>query len=260
MKIQYILLSSILLITCNSHTKTKIIQEIQPITIEVELNKPVSFTIPQVNVKDLPLECGNGMVRIEGLYCTDLRQKCIKKLDKKRCKEFDKSATICKGKELKLSFCMDKEEYTDSDSDIPVHNITFVQAENLCKAEGKRLCKENEWNLACEGNERSPISYGWERHSELCNIDIVKNLGRVGHLVDHARSINDFPGCISSYGIHNLNGNVDEWILRPGGSGMYKGMLSGGWWAGVRAACRPKTTEHYNLYADIQTGTRCCTD
>lgn len=258
----YIILS-LLLISCKE-AKYQIVEEVIPIDIKIDLinklttnNNQFFPTEPQINIEDLPIECSKEMNRIDGLYCTDLRHKCSKKIDNKRCKLFDKEATICKGKELKLSFCMDREEYTTSKSKIPVHNVTWTTAFNTCKYLGKRLCTEYEWNLACEGPERTPYSYGWERDSKICNIDILK-VGRVGHLIDHTKSIDEFPDCKSQYGIHGINGNVDEWIVK---SKKYsQPILSGGWWGPVRNACRPKTTEHGKSYQDVQTGIRCCSD
>ena len=41
--------------------------------------------------------------------------------------------------------------------------ITFHEAEALCKKDSKRLCTENEWTFACEGEEVRPYPYGYTR-------------------------------------------------------------------------------------------------
>lgn len=213
-----------------------------------------------INIDDLPLEesiCPADMKYVIGEYCTNLRHKCLEKMDRKRCIKYDNKPT-CLGKEINLSFCMDEEEYTKSNKTIPVHNVDWTKADNLCKNEGKRLCNNQEWALACEGPERLAYSYGWERNSDICNIDIHKNLGRVGNLVDHTCPITEFKQCISPFGVHNMNGNVTEWVQRVGGKKPWRSGLMGGWWGPVKSECRPLVTNHFEYYRDKQVGFRCC--
>ena len=48
---------------------------------------------------------------------------------------------------------------------------TWYEAQDACQAQGKRLCGDSEWTLACEGQERLPYPYGYDRDAEACNID-----------------------------------------------------------------------------------------
>ena len=48
---------------------------------------------------------------------------------------------------------------------------SWVQAGEMCAAEGKRLCTEDEFNFACEGPEMRPYVYGYDRDEATCNID-----------------------------------------------------------------------------------------
>ena len=41
----------------------------------------------------------------------------------------------------------------------------------LCSNQGKRLCTEDEWTFACEGEEAWPYPYGYTRSQDMCVID-----------------------------------------------------------------------------------------
>ena len=47
--------------------------------------------------------------------------------------------------------------------------------------------------------------------------------------------------CVSPYGVYDMTGNVDEWVVNESGR-PYKSGLKGGYWGPVRDRCRPMTT------------------
>jgi hypothetical protein len=117
--------------------------------------------------------CPSGMVDVEGDYCPWVEQKCLRWLDpetKMRCAEFAPTSE-CLTKTVKKHVCMDKYEYPNRVGANPVVMKTWYEARATCSGEGKRLCTESEWTLACEGEERLPYPYGYARSSEACNID-----------------------------------------------------------------------------------------
>jgi formylglycine-generating enzyme required for sulfatase activity len=65
--------------------------------------------------------------------------------------------------------------------------------------------------------------------------------------------------CVSPYGVFDMTGNVDEWVVneehKPYNSG-----LKGGYWGPVRDRCRPMTTVHAEGFSFYQIGFRCCSD
>src|SRR6185436_20408605 len=65
--------------------------------------------------------------------------------------------------------------------------------------------------------------------------------------------------CVSAYGVHDMTGNVDEWVVNESGL-PYKSGLKGGYWGQVRTRCRPMTTAHYEQFSFYQVGFRCCGD
>lgn len=198
--------------------------------------------------------CPDHMRHVSGLYCKNLKFTCLEWLDKKRCKIFSKES-VCPGPEKQLNFCMDRDEASDP-SGMPLTNITWNQANKMCKNWGKRLCGQDEFQQACHGPDNLPYPYGYERLPEKCNIDHkahVKN----NKLVNQTVNIKEYPECVSSYDIHNLIGNVDEWY-RSDGTTLYNSVLLGGFFGYVRGNCFSKTTEHFEEYAGTQTGFRCC--
>jgi formylglycine-generating enzyme required for sulfatase activity len=155
--------------------------------------------------------------------------------------------------------------------------VDWHEATGSCAAEGKRLCYEREWTAACEGPEELPFPYGWERSAEKCNIDnrwITPDLGRIYspkpqisraeiERLDESLPSGQKPGCVSGYGVFDLTGNLDEWVLadhdRPKQKSKFAA-LKGGAWGHVRNACRPVTTSHEPEFRYYFVSFRCCKD
>ena len=64
---------------------------------------------------------------------------------------------------------------------------------------------------------------------------------------------------MSPYGVYDMTGNVDEWVVNESGK-PYKSGLKGGYWGPVRDRCRPMTTVHAEGFSFYQIGFRCCSD
>ena len=207
------------------------------------------------------------MVLVEGAHCADVMQRCLHFLDPDpydalRCAEYARP-TICKGSSTHARFCIDREEFSDSPEDpsaLPTVNKTWGEAKALCEARGARLCKSDEWELACEGPEMHPYPQGFERGAFLCNIDRTDLGGPNEKLTDHRAPPSAFPRCTSAFGVHDMTGNVDEWVEREGAPLGHRGGLRGGWWLPGRNRCRAATNEHDELYRGKQVGFRCCKD
>ena len=229
--------------------------------------------------KPEPLEekgaCAEGMVEVEGDYCPVLEQKCLRWKDKpgtvpRRCEEFAPSSG-CKTKTVKKHFCIDKYEFPNQAGAKPVVMKSWHEAKASCEAVGKRLCGGSEWTLACEGRERLPYPYGTKRDAEACNIDkpypmpnqqALASKSKEKREKEAARLWQGEPSgsraaCVSDYGVHDMTGNVDEWVVNESGK-PFKGGLKGGYWGPVRDKCRAMTTSHDEGFAYYQVGFRCC--
>ena len=227
-------------------------------------------------VSPLPSATTNGatdcprpnMILVDGDYCPDAEQVCLKWLDPPpyqnlRCGEYQKPAK-CKVAKVHKRFCIDRDEYTDGKTktdqgdDLPVVRKSWTEAKSICESIGARLCKEAEWELACEGPDMSPYPYGWKRDSAICNLDRTDLGGAEEKLTDHRAPLNAFPQCVSPYGVHDIVGNVDEWTERENAAAPYRSALRGGWWLPGRNRCRAATLHHDEGYSAKQVGFRCC--
>ncbi len=214
--------------------------------------------------------CPSGMVLVDGEYCPEIEHTCLEWMDPPssryahfRCKRYAKEAK-CKSPREHKRYCIDATERTEPAGDLPRHNMSWTSSKDLCEAEGGRLCRESEWQFACEGEEMRPYPYGWERDSSACNVDLEHDIGRVGRLVDHRTPAGSHAKCASPFGVQDMAGNVEEWTQADGpgkGSKMgWKEVLKGSWWIPSRHACRQFQVGHNDVYAGGETGTRCCKD
>jgi hypothetical protein len=216
--------------------------------------------------------CPPGMLLVEGEYCPEVEEKCLEWMDPPgsryhhfRCAHYDKS--VCKSKSrVHMRFCIDASERVEElpngeRGNKPRHFMSWTSSKKLCEAEGGRLCRESEWQFACEGEEMRPYPYGWDRDSTACNVDIKDNIGRTGHLVDHRAAVGSHEKCASPFGVQDLSGNVEEWVQADGRGKMgWKEVLKGSWWIPSRHACRQFQVGHNDVYNGAETGTRCCKD
>jgi formylglycine-generating enzyme required for sulfatase activity len=212
------------------------------------------------------------MILVEGDYCPDVEQVCLQWMDPPpyqnlRCGEYAKPVK-CKVPRVHRRYCVDREEYSDatcapgdtSCAAVPVVYKNWGEAKALCEARSARLCKESEWEFACEGVDMSPYPYGWKRDSSVCNFDRTDLGGPEEKLTDHRAPLNAFPECKSPFGIHNMVGNVDEWVERENSAPPFRSALRGGWWLPGRNRCRAATLAHPETYSGKQVGFRCCKD
>jgi len=221
--------------------------------------------------------CREGMAEVAGEYCENLAQYCVKydgDPARDRCLEF-RTSSRCVGPKKPVRVCVDRYEYPNREGEKPVVAVNWEQAGELCAAEGKRLCTSDEWTLACEGSEGRPYPYGTARDSEACNIDkpyIMPDNEAFANpdtreeeiaRVDQREPSGARARCVSSFGVHDMTGNVDEWVHNEGGSDNVKPFnsgLKGGWWGPVRNRCRPMTLDHNKWHKGYQIGFRCCSD
>lgn len=170
-----------------------------------------------------------------------------------------------------MRFCIDRYEHPNRRGAFPVVATTWSEARATCASAGKRLCTEDEWTLACEGNDALPYPYGFVRDDEACVIDrrnpafdaeSLSNRSTDAYADELDRLWRGEPSgarprCRSPFGVHDLTGNVDEWTITTRRSGM-KSILKGGYWGPIRARCRPSTRAHGEDFAFYQIGFRCC--
>jgi hypothetical protein len=241
-----------------------------------------SFVRPGAVPDVLPSDaaCPPDQVEVEGEYCPTVSQKCLGWLDPEtrlQCIEFDHSgdAATCATKTVHKRFCIDRYEWPNKVGALPRYMASWHEAKSSCEAIGKRLCNDTEWTLACEGPERMPYPYGagYVRDASACNIDkpwIAPQAAKLGDprtsaeelaRLDQREPSGSRAACVSPYGVHDMTGNVDEWVVNESQDGHpFVSGLKGGYWGPVRTRCRPMTTAHEPSFRFYQIGFRCCGD
>ena len=215
--------------------------------------------------------CPSDMVEVEGDHCPYVQQNCLRWIDPTthmRCAEFAPSAK-CHMQTSHKKFCIDRFEYPNKEGEKPVFMKSWREAKATCAGAGKRLCTDSEWTLACEGPEHLPYPYGYKRNKDACNIDkpygfpdplkVYNPTTQAAELarLDEREAAGSRASCVSPYGVHDMAGNVDEWVINETGN-PYNSGLKGGYWGPVKTRCRPMTVAHEETFRYYQIGFRCC--
>ena len=264
----------LLLINCtkninNIQNETSTSKSIDSNSLDSGVDVSLTCEVKEKSCENKDSICGPSMKLIEGEFCPNLIENCLlKDKDDKRCLEFA-SPSKCDGKTVRMKFCMDTYEYPNKKGEKPKVFTTWLEAKETCKQEGKRLCKQNEWSQACRGPENKPYPYGYVRDSSKCNIDLAwtkpneqalaNPLTRADELarLDHFKESGAME-CVSDYGVYDLTGNADEWVVGPSS---HPSNLMGGHPFKVRNRCSNAVTDgHGETFAYYVTSFRCCKD
>jgi sulfatase modifying factor 1 len=232
--------------------------------------------------------CAPGMVEVKGEMKIDSEKGNIELLQDSTCTDWinrtfpERCATFDRDRWRALipalpvkpqHFCIDRFEYPNRKGANPVIAVTWYEARSLCAERSERLCTEDEWTFACEGEEALPYPTGYTRDAQACVIDRPWKLfdERLLAVRDSTLAVAEIdyvwqgepsgsrPACKSPFGVHDTTGNVDEWtrsVQREGYSSIFKG----GYWGPVRARCRASTRAHNEDFYFYQQGLRCCAD
>jgi len=164
-----------------------------------------------------------------------------------RCQGRDAMVPLYRGGDpAKATACVDLFEYPNRVCELPFVWGTPAEADNLCRAEGKRLCTQSEWTLACAGDPLGgadrAYAYGSELDLEICNTNRPHAFGPDGQTwlcsaqtaetawstcATETEPSGAFPRCRSRFGVFDLHGNVAEIMTRPGPDGEVLTQLKG---------------------------------
>jgi len=159
---------------------------------------------------------------------------------------------------------------------LPQGYMSGTESQRACEMAGKRLCTDHEWFRACEGPKGTIYPYGTVLDKERCNGDrklhplhelYGEDAGNEIWMVEPMNNpaINEQPDtvaptgarsrCVSSWGIFDMVGNLQEWTIDPAGT--FRG---GAYSTNNKLGCQYVTTVHGLGYHDYSIGFRCCSD
>ena len=229
--------------------------------------------------------CPTGMVDVQGKMKVHAMidemqlQACTKWIDHKwpeRCADYDRDKWLSIAKDLptrNIHVCVDRFEYPNRKNEYPIIMVSWYEARDACKTEGKRLCSEDEWTYACEGEEATPYPSGYSREASECVNDrpwkkfddlalMPRTTPRAMEELDRlwqGQASGTRASCKSKAGVYDMTGNIDEWT-KSSIAGERPSVLKGGYWGPVRTRCRPATKAHDESHTFYQQGFRCCAD
>lgn len=230
--------------------------------------------LPDADPGPSPL-CPNDMRLVQGEHHDVVAQLCRDPRDDSgtsHCYRYHEGLSVLDGPVSQLRVCMDQFEAPNQRGARPLVLQSFDAAVKWCERRGKRMCSEQEWELACEGDERRPWAYGWSVNTKLCNsgkgwkqVDFeafgktLEDAKRETERLWQGALSGRYKTCVSPFGIFDLMGNVEEWV-RSRHTRQHAGALMGGFWAKPWTGCRGTNDAHGTNFAFYETGFRCCKD
>lgn len=178
----------------------------------------------------------------------------------------------CPGRMAHLSgvdACIDRYEAVNeegvaepAEGRMPANGISWIDAGRACRRAGFRLCTRQEWHYACSGSTEDDggraFAYGDDYEQERCNSaeDGTSLTGRELALGG------SYERCTTPEGVHDLSGNVSEWIDARDETGTVRELRGGSYGSYEKYAhcvTSPLLFQPPDAALDGY-GFRCCTD
>ncbi|MFO0554549.1 MAG: SUMF1/EgtB/PvdO family nonheme iron enzyme [Polyangiaceae bacterium] len=220
-------------------------------------------------------DCPNDMRLVVATHFDEMQHYCIDpKKDSKdtHCFQYFQGISAMEGTQSQIRVCMDQYEAPNKKGSRPFVMKSYKAAKKWCSERHKRMCTEQEWETACEGPELRPLAYGWAVNKKTCNSDkkwMEVDWDKFKAIDEAAQAESDrlwqgspsgqYGGCVSSFGVYDMMGNVEEWVTSRK-TRKYAGALMGGFWAKPWTGCRGTNDAHETSFVFYETGFRCCAD
>jgi formylglycine-generating enzyme required for sulfatase activity len=147
-------------------------------------------------------------------------------------------------------YLIDAFEYPNLLNGAPTTKVTWTQAEQMCQAQGKRLCSDQEWEKACKGPLNHIYAYGDTFDPTFCG---------EGIMTEYQSGQN--PECRSGWGVYDLSGGMKEWTATPAKSEKGRRVVKGGLLSSAEKGARcAYATDDNEGYSHGTLSFRCCRD
>jgi formylglycine-generating enzyme required for sulfatase activity len=135
----------------------------------------------------------------------------------------------------------------------PVNCVDWAQSDAYCRAQGRRLPTEEEWEWAARGATKA-TSYPWGQtapDTQICWSGVTKRYGTC--------AVGSLPEGNSPQGVSDLAGNVWEWTSTTPSENANGRVYRGGSWFNDNASFMRASFRYWNLPANrnIVMGFRC---
>jgi len=225
-------------------------------------------------------DCPKDMRLVSGKHRDEIQHLCVKphQTDNAqggkdtKCFAYWEGLTALEGPTTDIRVCMDQYEAPNKKGASPLVMKSYKNTKKYCEDRHKRPCSEQEWETACEGPEHLPYVYGWGVDKKICNSDkkwLAVDWDKFavideGAILEAKRLWQGTPSgrysaCVSTFGIYDMMGNVEEWVTTRKGR-KFAGALMGGFWAKPWTGCRGTNDAHEPGFVFYETGFRCCSD
>lgn len=189
------------------------------------------------------------------------REQCLKGLEgiviqtpeqREKCGGHENMVPVwVKGKEP--WFCIDVFEFPNKACELPFVWVPPTRAKAICELQGKRLCSQIEWQIACRGDpDGGPdrrYAYGDRLDLEICHTNLKHRTPPTCSARDAKTAWNtcatdtepsgSFPKCRSRFGVFDQHGNVAEIMMRRESDSRVVTQLKGSAWFYVELAREP---------------------